>query len=96
MIVFIFLDSKITVKGDCSHEIKRHLLLGKKTYDKIRQLIKKQDIILLTKVHIVKPHGLQHVRLPCGMWDLRRSVIETVSPALAADEFFPTELRELL
>ena len=63
--VFIFLDSKITVKGDCSHEIKRHLLLGKKSYDKTRQLIKKQDIILLTKVHIVKPHELQHVRLPC-------------------------------
>ena len=62
---FIFLDSKITVKGDCSHEIKRHLLLGKKSYDKTRQLIKKQDIILLTKVHIVKPHELQHARLPC-------------------------------
>ena len=51
---FIFLGSKITVDGDCSHEIKRRLLLGKKSYDKPRHILKSRDITLLTKACIVK------------------------------------------
>ena len=51
---FIFLGSIITADGDCSHEIRRRLLLGKKSYDKPRQHIKKQRHHLPTKVHIVK------------------------------------------
>ena len=51
---FIFFGSKITAGGDCSHEIKRHLLLGKKSYDILDSVLKHRDLILLTKVHLVK------------------------------------------
>ena len=51
---FIFLSSKITVDGDCSHEIKRHLLLGRKAMTNLDSVLKNRDITLLTKDHIVK------------------------------------------
>ena len=51
---FIFLGSKITMDGDCSHEIKRHLLLGRKAMTNVDSTLKNRDTILLTKVHIVK------------------------------------------
>ena len=51
---FIFLGSQITVDGDCSHEIKRHLLLGRKAITNLDSVLKSRDITLLTKVHIVK------------------------------------------
>ena len=51
---FIFLGSKITVDGDCSHEIKRHLLLGRKAMTNLDSVLKSRDIALLTKIHIVK------------------------------------------
>ena len=54
MIDFIFLDSKITADGDCSHEIKRHLLLGRKTMTNLDSILKSRDITLLTKVCLVK------------------------------------------
>ena len=51
---FISLGSKIAVDGDCSHEIKRHLLLGRKAMTNLNSLLKSKDISFLTKVHIVK------------------------------------------
>ena len=51
---FIFLDSKITADGDCSHEIKRHLLLGRKVMTNLDCILKSRDIALPTKVHLVK------------------------------------------
>ena len=51
---FIFWGSKITAEGDCSHEIKRHLLLGRKVMTNLDSILKSRDIILLTKVHSVK------------------------------------------
>ena len=51
---FIFLDSKITADGDCSHEIKRHMLLGRKVMINLDSILKSRDIALPTKVHIVK------------------------------------------
>ena len=51
---FIFLGSKITLDGDCSHEIKRHLLLGRKAMTNLSSVLKSRDITLLTKVHILK------------------------------------------
>ena len=51
---FIFLGSKITADGDCSHEIKRHLLLGRKAMSHLDSILKSRDITLLTKVHLVK------------------------------------------
>ena len=54
---FIFLGSKITVDGDCSHEIKRCLLLGRKAMTNLDSILENRDIALLTKVSIVKPIG---------------------------------------
>ena len=51
---FIFLGSKLTVDSDCSHKIKRHLLLGRKAMTNLESILKSRDIILLTKVHIVR------------------------------------------
>ena len=51
---FIFLDSKITADGDCSHEIKRHLLLGRKVMTSLDSILKSRDITMLTKVHILE------------------------------------------
>ena len=51
---FIFLGSKITIDGDCSHEIKRHLLLGRKAMTNLESILKRRDISLPTKVHLVK------------------------------------------
>ena len=54
---FIFLCSKITVDGDCSHEIKRHLFLGRKAMTNLNSILESRDITLMTKVHIVKSSG---------------------------------------
>ena len=51
---FLFLSSKITADGDCSHEIRRHLLLGRKAVTNLDGVLKSRDITLLTKVHIIK------------------------------------------
>ena len=51
---FLFLGSKISVDGDCSHEIKRHLLLGRKAMTSLGSILKSRDIDLLTKLHLVK------------------------------------------
>ena len=56
---FLFLGSKITVDGDCSHEIKRHLLLGRKAILNLDSILKSRDITLPTKVHVVKMSKLQ-------------------------------------
>ena len=63
MIDFIFLDSKITVDSDCSHEIKDILLLGSKAMTNLNSMLKTRDITLMTKVHIVKAMFLPVVML---------------------------------
>ena len=55
---FIFLDSKITADGDCSHEMKRSLLLGRKAMTNLGSILKSREITLLTKVYIVKDFGV--------------------------------------
>ena len=62
---FIFLGSKIIVDGDCSHEIKRHLLLGKKAMTNLDSVLKSRDIILSTKVYIVKAMDFPVVMYRC-------------------------------
>ena len=64
---FIFVGSKITADGDCSHEIKRHLLLGRKTMTNLDNVLKSRDIILLTKVHIVKAMVFPVVMYRCEL-----------------------------
>ena len=65
---FIFLDSKITADGDCSHEIKRHLLLGRKAMTNLDSILKSRDITLLTKVHTVKAMVFPVVMYGCASW----------------------------
>ena len=62
---FIFLDSKITADGDCSHEIKRHLLLGRKVMTNLDSIFKCRDITLPTKVRLVKPMVIPVVMHGC-------------------------------
>ena len=71
---FIFLDSKITADGDCSHEIKRHLLLGRKVMTNIDSLFKSRDITLPKKVHLVKAMVFQVVMYGCKSWTIKKAV----------------------
>ena len=70
---FTFLDSKITVDSDCSHEIKRHLLLGRKAMTNLDSILKRKDITLLTKVHIVKAMVFPVVMYGCGSWTIKKA-----------------------
>ena len=67
---FIFLGSKITVDGDYSHEIKRCLLLGRKTVTNLDSILKSRDISMLTKVHLVKAMVFPVVILGCESWTM--------------------------
>ena len=69
---FIFLGSKIIVDGDCSHEIKRCLFLGKKTMTNLDSVLKSRDITLPIKVHIVKAIVFPVVTYRCESWTIRR------------------------
>ena len=64
---FIFLGFKITVDGDCSHEIKRHLLLARKAMTKLDSILKSRDITLLTKVHLIKAMVFPVVMYGCEL-----------------------------
>ena len=70
---FIFLGSKITVDGDCSHEIKRHLLLGSKAMTNLDSILKSRDITSLTKFCIVKTMVLTAVMYGCESWTIKKS-----------------------
>ena len=70
---FIFLASKITADGDCSHEIKRHLLLGRKVMTNLVSILKSRDITLPTKVHLVKAMGFPVVMYGCESWTVRKA-----------------------
>ena len=70
---FIFLGSKITVDGDCSHEIKRHLLLGRRAMTNLDSILKSRDIILSTKVCLVKAMVFPVVMYGCGSWTVKKA-----------------------
>ena len=70
---FIFLGSKITVDGDCSREIKRHLLLGRKAMTNLDNILKIRDITLLTKVQVVKAMVFPEVLIGCGIWTIKKA-----------------------
>ena len=70
---FIFLGYKITVDGDCSHEIKRCLLLGRKAITNLDSILKTTDIILLTKVHTVKAMVFPAVMYRCETWTIKKA-----------------------
>ena len=76
---FIFLDSKITADGDCSHEIKRHLLLGRKAVTNLDSVLKSRDITLMTMVHIVKAVVFPVVMYGCESWTVKKAEHEELT-----------------
>ena len=69
---FVFLGSKVTADGDCSHEIKRHLLLGRKVMTNLDSILKNRDITLPTKVHLVKAKVFPVVMYGCESWTTKK------------------------
>jgi len=74
----LFLGSKITADGDCSHEIRRRLLLGRKTMTNLDGVLKSKDITLLTKVHIVKALVLPVVMYRCESWTIKKAECQRI------------------
>ena len=70
---FIFLGPKITADGDCSHEIKRRLLLGRKVMTNLDSILKSRDITLSTKVHLVKAMVFPVVTYGCDSWTIKKA-----------------------
>ena len=70
---FIFSGSKITADGDCSHEIKRHLLLERKSMTNLGSILKSRDITLPTKVHLVKAMVFPVVTYGCESWTVKKA-----------------------
>ena len=70
---FVFLDSKITADGDCSHEIKRCLLIGRKVMTNLDSIFKNRDITLQTKVHLVKAMVFPVVVYGCECWTVKKA-----------------------
>ena len=92
---FIFLGSRITADGDCSHEIKRCLLLGKKVMTNLNSILKSRDITLPTKVHLVKAMVFPVVMYGCESWTINKAehrkidAFELWCSKLAPQNFFP-------
>ena len=75
---FLFLGSKITVDGDCSHEINIHLLLGRKAMTNLDSILKSKDITLLTKVHLVKTMVFPVVMCVCESWAIKKAECRSI------------------
>ena len=73
---FIFWSSKITADGDCSHEIKRHLLFGREVMTNLDSILKRRDITLLTKVHLVKAIVFPVVIYGCESWTIKKAELK--------------------
>ena len=77
---FIFLGSKITADGDCSHEIKRHLLLGRKAMINLDSILKSRDITLPAKVRLVKAVVFPVVMYGCESWTIKKAERQRIDP----------------
>ena len=75
---FLFLGSKITADGDCSHEVRRRLLLDRKAMTKLDNVFKSRDITLLTKIHIVKAMVFPVVMFSCESWTIKKAECQTI------------------
>ena len=75
---FIFLGSKITADGDCSHDIKRHLLLGRKAMTNLDSILKSRDITLPTKIHLVKAMVFPVVMYGCESWIIKKAECQKI------------------
>ena len=70
---FIFLGYKITADGDCSHELKRYFIVGRKVMTNLNSILKNRDITLLTKVHLIKAMVFPVVMYGCESWTIKKS-----------------------
>ena len=77
---FIFLDCKITADGDCSHEIKRHLLLGRKAMTNLDSILKSKDVTVPTKFHLVKAMVFPVVMYGCESWTINKAECQRIYP----------------
>ena len=75
---FIFWGSKTTADGDCNHEIKRHLLLGRKVMTNLDSILKSRDITLSTKVHLVKAMVFPVVMYGCESWTIKKAECQII------------------
>ena len=75
---FIFWGSKITADGDCSHEIKRHLLLGRKVTTNLDSVLKSRNITLPTKIHLVKGMVFSVVMYVCESWTIKKAECQRI------------------
>ena len=75
---FIFLGSRITTDGDCSHEIKRRLLLGRKVMPNLDSILKSRDVTLSTKVHLVKAMVFPVVMYRCESWTIKKAELRRI------------------
>ena len=75
---FSFLGSRITVDGECSHEIKRHLLIGRKTTTNLDSVLKSRDMALPTKIHIVKDMAFLVVMYICESWAIKKAECQRI------------------
>ena len=95
---FIWGDSKITADGDCSHEIKRRLLLGRKVMTNLDSILKSRDITLPTKVHLVKAMVFPVVLYGCESWTVKKAErrrIDIPQPFLTLMPFSPLRLHAI-
>ena len=82
---FIFWGSKITADGDCSHEIKRRLLLGRKVMTNLDRILKSRDITLSTKVHLVKAMVFPVVMYGCESWTIKKAKLMLLNCGIGED-----------
>ena len=90
----IFAGSKITADGDCSHEIKRSLLLGKQTLTNLDSVLKSRDITLLTKVRIVKAMVFPVVMYGCESWTIKKAECQKIDVVLEKTLESPLDSKE--
>ena len=78
---FVFLGSRVTVDYYCSHEIKRHLLLGRKAMTNLDSILKSRDMTLSTKVHVVKAMVFPIVMYRCKSWTIKKAEHQIIDPS---------------
>ena len=95
---FIFLGSKITADGDCSHKIKRHLLLGRKAMTILDSILKSRDITLPTKVHPIKAMVFPVVMYRCESWTIKKAECQRMmllNCGVGEDSVSPLDCKEI-
>ena len=94
---FILGGSKITADGDCSHEIKRHLLLGRKAMTNLDSILKSRDIPLSTKVQIVKAMVFPVVMYGCESWTIKKAECQRIDAFVVLEKSFesPSDCKEI-